>query len=278
MSCRVITVFSNKGGVGKTFVGVNIATALALKAKKTLILDLDVQAGQDMARMLNLVPTQSLVDLLAAVEKDEKPDIIRGFVLRHASGLEFLPGVTHIRQAGHITADNIRPFLKKAALIYDYIVVDAGSAFSEMLISVLDSSNLILLVATPDILAVYQVKATLDIIQSLHYPLKMVKLILNRAESRGGVAWQEVKSALACDIFALVPSDGKTVGLALNRGVPCVMDSPKARVSESFFEIAGKLEVEDMYVQASDVIKVRAADTQAKKGNEFWQKFCITPP
>ncbi|HLD88214.1 MAG TPA: ATPase, T2SS/T4P/T4SS family [Candidatus Omnitrophota bacterium] len=277
MSCRVITVFSNKGGVGKTFVGVNIATALALKAKKTLILDLDVQAGQDMARMLNLVPTQSLVDLLAAVEKDEKPDIIRGFVLRHASGLEFLPGVTHIRQAGHITADNIRPFLKKAALIYDYIVVDAGSAFSEMLISVLDSSNLILLVATPDILAVYQVKATLDIIQSLHYPLKMVKLILNRAESRGGVAWQEVKSALACDIFALVPSDGKTVGLALNRGVPCVMDSPKARVSESFFEIAGKLEVEDMYVQASDVIKVRAADTQAQKGNEFWEKFGIAP-
>ncbi|MDO8675293.1 MAG: ATPase, T2SS/T4P/T4SS family [Candidatus Omnitrophota bacterium] len=277
MSCRVITVFSNKGGVGKTFVGVNIATALALKAKKTLIVDLDVQAGQDMARMLNLVPTQSLVDLLAAVEKDEKPDIIRGYVLRHASGLEFLPGVTHIRQTGHITADNIRPFLKKAALIYDYIVVDAGSAFSEMLISVLDSSNLILLVATPDILAVYQVKATLDILQSLHYPLKMVKLILNRAESRGGVAWQEVKSALACDIFALVPSDGKTVGLALNRGVPCVMDSPKARVSESFFEIAGKLEVEDMYVQASDVIKVRAADTQAQKGNEFWEKFGIAP-
>jgi len=277
MSCRIITVFSNKGGVGKTFVGVNIATALALKAKKILILDLDVQAGQDMARMLNLVPTQSLVDLLAAIEKDEKPDIIRGYVLRHTSGLEFLPGVTHIRQTGHITADNIRPFLKKAALIYEYIIVDAGSAFSETLISVLDSSNLILLVATPDILAVYQVKATLDIIQSLHYPLKMVKLVLNRAESRGGVAWQEVKSALACDIFALVPSDGKTVGLALNRGVPCVMDSPKARVSESFFEIAGKLELEDMYVQASDVIKVRAADTQAQKGNEFWEKFGIAP-
>ncbi|MBI3314597.1 MAG: Flp pilus assembly complex ATPase component TadA [Candidatus Omnitrophica bacterium] len=277
MACHIITVLGNKGGVGKTFVGVNIAAALAIKGRRVLIMDLDVHAGQDMARMLNLVPTQSLVDLLAAVEKDEKPDIIRGYVLRHTSGLEFLPGVTHIRQTGRITADNIRPFLKKAALIYDYIVVDAGGTFSETLISVLDSSNLILLVATPDILAVYQGKATLDIIQSLHYPLKMVKLILNRAESRGGVAWQEVKSALACDIFALVPSDGKTVGLAINRGVPCVMDSPKARVSVSFFEIADKLETEDIYVHACDVIKVRAGETQAKKGNEFWEKFGIAP-
>ena len=277
MSCKTITVFSNKGGVGKTFIGVNIAAALAVKGKKVLIVDLDMQAGQDMARMLNFSPTRSLVDLLAEIEKDEKPDVIRKFVLSHAGGLDYLPGVTHIRQMGHITADNIRPFFKKAAQIYDYIIVDAGNTFSETLISILDSSNLILLAATPDILAVYQVKSTLDIIQSLHYPLKMVKLILNRAESRGGVAWQEVKSALACDIFALVPSDGKTVGLALNRGVPCVLDSPRSRVSESFFEIADKLQVEDIYVQASDVIKVRAADAAAKTGNEFWEKFGIAP-
>src|SRR5580704_14796801 len=188
----------------------------------------------------------------------------------HTSGLHFLPGIKSPRQIGHITSDNLRLFFKKATSQYEYIIVDGGSTFSEIFISILDSSNLIFLVGTPDILAVYQVKTSLEILQSLHFPLKMVRLILNRAESRGGVAWQEVKSALTCEVFALIPSDGKTVGVALNRGVPCVMDSPKTKVSESFFEIANALNDESIYVQASDVIKVRDGEGSSKKTDAFW--------
>jgi septum site-determining protein MinD len=274
MLSKVITVFSNKGGVGKTFIAVNIACALSLRGKRVLIVDLNLQASQDMARMFNLSPTHCLVDILADMES---PDVIKKHVVIHSSGLHFLPGVKSPRQIGHVTADNLRLFFKKASSQYEYIIVDGGSTFSEIFISILDSSNLILLVSTPDILAVYQVKTTMEILSSLHFPLKMVRLILNRAESRGGVAWQEVKDALACEVFALIPSDGKTVGGALNRGVPCVMDSPKAKVSESFFEIADSLNDESLYVRASDVIKVRASDSAPKKSDAFWEKFGITP-
>jgi septum site-determining protein MinD len=273
MLSKVITVFSNKGGVGKTFIAVNIACALALKGKRVLIVDLNLQASQDMARMLNLPPTHCLVDILADMES---PDAISKHIVIHSSGLHFLPGTQSPRQIGHITSDNLRLFFKKASSQYEYIIIDGGSTFSEIFISILDSSNLIFLVSTPDILAVYQVKTSMDILSSLHFPLKMVRLILNRAESRGGVAWQEVKDALACEVFALIPSDGKTVGGALNRGVPCVMDSPKAKVSESFFEIANSLNDESLYVRASDVIKVRT-DSLPKKSDAFWEKFGITP-
>jgi len=266
MACKVITVFSNKGGVGKTFIAVNIACALAIKGRRTLIVDLNLQASQDMARMLNLPPTHCMVDILADMESSQ--DVIRKHIVAHSCGLHFLPGVKSPKQIGHITADNLRLFFKKAAAQYDYIIVDGGSTFSEIFISILDSSNLILLVSTPDILAVYQVKTSLEILQSLHFPAKMVRLILNRAESRGGVAWQEVKSALACEVFSLIPSDGKTVGVALNRGVPCVIDSPKTKVSETFFEIADSLNDENIYVQASDVIKVRSSDG-ANKSDAF---------
>ncbi|MBI3601824.1 MAG: Flp pilus assembly complex ATPase component TadA [Candidatus Omnitrophica bacterium] len=277
MSCKIITIFSNKGGVGKTFVAVNTAAALALKGKKVLVVDFDLQAGQNMARMFNLTPAHSLVDILSAMESDEKSYIVKKFAAPHSSGLDFLPAVNHVRQGGHITPDNIRPFFKRAAALYDYIIIDADRSFSETLISVLDNTNLILLVTTPDILAVYQAKSGLEILQSLHFPLKMSKLILNRAESRGGVAWQEVQSVVACDMFALVPSDGKTVGLALNRGIPCVIDSPRTRVSEVFFELADKLQAEDIYVHSSDVVKVRTVEGLSSKGNEFWEKFGIAP-
>lgn len=276
MDSRIITVFSNKGGVGKTFVCVNIATALAISGQRVLLLDLDFQAQHDMARMLNLAPRFALVNLLAEVEKTEDPEIIKKFVTSHSCGLDFLPAVLHSRQIGHITPENVKLFFKKAVGIYDYIIIDAGKAFSETLLTVLDRSNVIFLVATPDVLAVYQIKACLDMLQSLHFPLKMAKVILNRAESRGGVAWQEVREALACEIFARIPSDGKAVGMALNRGVPCVIDSPKSPVSEAFLKMVADLKKEDLYVQATEVESKRTTD-QFEKPGKFWEKFGISP-
>ena len=112
MSCKIITVFSNKGGVGKTFVSVNTAAALAVKGQQVLLVDFDLMAGQDMARMLNLSGARSLVDILGEVEKDNSPNLLRKYITKHVSGMDFLPSVSHLRQAGHISSDNIRPFLK----------------------------------------------------------------------------------------------------------------------------------------------------------------------
>ena len=92
MSSKIITVFSNKGGVGKTFVSVNMATALALSGKRVLLLDMDFQAAHDMARMLNLAPRNSLVNLLAEIEKSEDAEVIKKYVSSHSSGTRFPPG------------------------------------------------------------------------------------------------------------------------------------------------------------------------------------------
>lgn len=275
MSAKTITIFSNKGGVGKTFICVNIATALALAGKQVLILDLDFQAGQDMARMLNVSPRYSMADIVPLIDSNKNSEMIKRYAAMHSSGLHFIPGVKATKQIGHITPETIKEFVAVLQGQYDFIIVDGGKSFSETLVAMLDLSNLIFLVATPDILAVYQIKWCLEVLQSLQFPLPMVKLILNRSESRGSVAWQEVRSALTCEIFSHVPSDGRTVGMALNRGIPCVMDDPKAKVSEAFIKIAAGLQREGLYIKTKEIERVRGTMGLAQP-DQFWQKFGIS--
>jgi septum site-determining protein MinD len=273
---KTITILSSKGGVGKTFVTVNLATVLALSGQKVLLLDFDFQAGQDMARMLNLSPRASMADVFPNLNSTSGVDPIREAAIVHTSGLHFLSAVRTTSQINQITSENIKNFLKKASVSYDFILVDAGKTFTEALVTVLDHTNLMLLVATPDILSVYQVKWSLDVLQSLQFPMKMIKLVLNRSESRGSVAWQEVRSALPCEILSHIPSDGKTVGIALNRGIPCVIDSPKSGVSESFYKMGQILIKDNIYVASTEVENLRSVEGVGKKEDQFWQKFGIS--
>lgn len=274
MKAKTIAIFSTKGGVGKTFISVNLAVVLAQEKKKVLLLDLDVQAGQDMSRMLNVSSKKTFVDIISRLAGIEKPEEFRSYLVTHSSGIDFLPGVTNIRQFSHINKENVKLFLEKVSKFYDYIVVDVGKAFTETLISVFDLSNLILLVVTPDILSVYQTKWSLDILQSMHFPLKMVKILLNRSESTGGVGWQEVSSALPCEILAHIPSEGKSVGLALNRGVPVVIDSPRSKVAEAFKILVHDMVKDDVFVEHQELEKLRTTGDTVK-ATEFWDKFGI---
>jgi len=257
MDSKTIAIFSNKGGVGKTLCAVNLASSLALADQRVLLLDFDIQAGHDMARMLDLKPEQSLAQLLMEIRKTEKPDmdLINKYVVSHSSGLDFLPAIMQSQEMGSLTSKDVKPFLKMITQNYDYTILDLGQTFSEITLTALDLSNLILLIATPDILAVYQLRWCLQILQNMHFPLQMVKIVLNRAESQGGVAWQEVRNALKIDIIGRIPSDGKGVAKSLEHGAPIVIDNPRSAISTAFRKMITDLKKEDLYLQTTEFDK-----------------------
>jgi len=276
---NVITIFSTKGGVGKTLLAVNLAIALAQEGKKAALVDLDLQAVQDMARMIDATPQYSIFDIVSILEKIEQAGNIKNYMtLVSTAGIDFLPAITRPKQSPHITGDRIGKIISMLTSEYDYIIVDGGRAFTDSLINIFNRSNLILFIVTPDILSVYETRWGLDVLQSLHFPLKMLKLLLNRAESKSGLSWQEVKLALPCEIIASVPSDGRVVGLALNRGIPVVMDSPSSRVSSAIKKFAHELITnETLYIAHQEVEDLRSIKKdEMPSAGSFWDAMGLT--
>jgi len=276
MEARVISFFSSKGGVGKTLISLNLAVSLSLKKKKVFHLDLDLGAPQATTKLLGTESKHCLfnfIDHLA--EFKSKKRNIRNYLARYESNLYFLPAIFKMSQRSHITPQGIKDFLSIVCEEFDYVLIDAGSNMSDDLIATLDSSNLIFLVLTPDILSVYQTEWLLDTLQSLGFPLKMIKTILNRAESKGSISWQEIKVLLPSEVVALIPSEGRTVGLAVNRGIPVVVDNPSSKAALAIDKLADFLiEKKDLYLEHKILADVRVAkeETQDSK-EEFWQKM-----
>ena len=276
MAAKTISIFSTKGGVGKTLIATNLAIGMGHEARrKVAVIDLDLQAIGDIAKLLNITPVKSMLDLSESLNKDPEGTILKNY-LDHIEkfGIDFLPAVLNPRQAVHVTPERIRTVLTRLEKEYDYIIIDAGRAFTETLFSVFNLTNLILLVVTPDVLSVYQTKWALDTLQSLHIPLNMIYLLLNRAQSIGGVSWQEVRAAIPCEIIGRIPSEGKAVGLALNRKMPVIIDSPNSKVSQAIRALEKDLlERKEIYLEYQQTPHGPVDVNLLAKEGEFWQKF-----
>ena len=233
---RVVTVFSTKGGVGKSVLSTNLAAALATHSDmKTVLVDLDLQFG-DVGIMLGMEPTQTISDVVAVIDRLDA-DLLAGYLAEHSSGLQVLLAPRQPEEAETITAGRIAKILGLLAEMFDVIVIDTAATFDEVVLTALDKSTDVFPVTMMDVASIKNTRISLQKLEQLGYGDGPMKLVLNRADSKVLLQDSEVENAVGAEIFTRVPSD-RLVPRSVNKGTPVVLEDPRSRVSKVMVELA----------------------------------------
>ena len=204
MTCRVISFFSTKGGVGKTLIATNLAAALRMLLNaKTAFVSLD-PSHEDATIMLG-------------------------------------PASAVQRVTERFTSDTLPAVIARLRTTCRFVIVDAGAVVNELSATAFEQSNLILLVTTPDVVSLGHTKRAIQLLTALKIPMRMIKVVLNRADSHGNVRSRDIRASCPVDILAEIPSDGRTVGLSVNKSLPFTMSGNGARIQEAFRKFARAL-------------------------------------
>ncbi|MBV8087487.1 MAG: AAA family ATPase [Chloroflexi bacterium] len=232
----VISVFGAKGGVGRTTIATNLAVALALKyGQRVAIVDLDLQLG-DVSLLLDIVPERTIADLVPVVEKLD-PELMRGFLSVHASGLKVLPAPLRPEEGEKVQAAHIRKILEVLSRTYDYVVVDTPRQLNDSVVTTLDMSNMVCLVASNQLTCLKSTKVCLGMLKSWRYTNDKVKLVMNQAHNGSSLPMNDAETAIDYPIFWKVPYDGHLVA-ASHWGKPFVHAQPGAKISQNIAALA----------------------------------------
>lgn len=232
---EVVTVFSPKGGTGKTVLATNLGVQLARAAgARVLLVDLDLQFG-DAAIMLGLEPERTLSELaLAPGELDAGK--LAGYTTRHASGLTLLPAPMRPEEAELVSEHKLGEILEVARHSYDVVLVDTSPFFYGPMLATLEPTDHLLVVCGLDVPTLKNVRLSLRTLELLGFPGDRLDLVLNRVSPKLGVTRADVEAALERPVRFEIPND-PAVALAVNRGEPAVLGDSGSAFAQAVAEI-----------------------------------------
>lgn len=237
---KLWSVFGAKGGVGKTTLAVNLAVALTRQPNlRVALVDTDLEFG-DIGAHLNLAPSRTIMDLVLRLD-DIDQELLDRVLIRHESGVKVLLGPYRPEDAERVSPEALKTVLERLTENVDYVIADCPSNYGERTLTLLENSDAIIMVLTPEIGPVKNTSTFLELAEKLDISPLNIHLILNRANSEVGIAAPEIERALQKPIPWRLMSGGRPVVISVNKGAPIVMAQPQHPFSQQVTRVAEAL-------------------------------------
>ena len=231
----VISVFSSKGGTGKTFLTTNLAMSISeLSGQDTAVVDLDVDMG-DVFSYFGLEPTRQVMDLIGLGEGADREEVFASStkVGDHLWAFGAMPDPAMQPPAGEAVGKYLRTLRNN----FPYVIVDASADYTDLALACFDLSDAICLVTGLDVVGVKHLSKALETLLTIGLPRERFRIVLNRADSKVGLDAGDVERVMKIQVDTLVPSS-RLVPMSLNKGRPVVLEEPDSEVALSIRRLA----------------------------------------
>lgn len=221
----VITFFSTASSVGKTLIGVNMASELARQGYRVCLVDYDLQFG-DVANYLHIQVERSVKDVLETM--NSRPDVpLQDCLTQYRYGMisfDVVPAPEFLDEAYNISADDCRRLIEKLRLLYDYVIIDTTSMFSVLNLAMLDLSTIVTFLGVVDFIpTIKNMKIGNDTLRTLNYDTNKIRLVLNRSDAKTRISMEDVERLLGGEFYHILPNDFKAASESIVTGVPLVL-------------------------------------------------------
>lgn len=216
---KLITLMGVKGGVGTTTVAVHLACSLARSGKRTLLIDHHLEMGEATLHLRLEHHNYGFHELVRNLNRLDA-DLLQGFVLKHDSGLELLSSPEALGTATNVSPEAILDTTRWLLSTYDYVVIDCEPGLNERNLAVLELSDQLCLVATPDLPAIRNVSRYLDYLGRLSFPASKIEVLLNRSSKHSPIARDQIEKVLHRKITLTLPRQEDELNEAIGTGIP----------------------------------------------------------
>jgi pilus assembly protein CpaE len=222
---RVAAFLSNKGGIGKSTLAVNVACALARRhPDEVLLIDTSLQIGT-CAMMLDMKPATSIVDAIRERDRLDKT-LLRHLTLRHGSGLRLLAAPADALEASEVNDEAIARIVNLARRSFEYVIIDTFPILDSVLMTILDVADLDFVVVQGMAPAVAAIARFLPVIEGLGVPQSRQRLVLNYNYKPflGNLQPVDIADRLQRTLDYVVPYERRVL-TSMNTGSPHILHS-----------------------------------------------------